>query len=78
MEKQIEIGGKKLIVRELLAKEVDTINFEDKADSNKKQVMMSTGMTAEEYDKVTWKERTEIFKAINEVNGIKDFLPPVN
>jgi hypothetical protein len=76
MQKEISVSGKTYIVRELLAKEVDAINFEDKAQSNKQQVMISTGITEEEYNSLTWNARTQIFKAINEVNGLGNFQIP--
>jgi hypothetical protein len=76
MEKEIVIGNRKILVRELLAKDVDTIDFNNKVESNRKQVTLSTGLTNDEYDRLTWNERTKIIEAINEVNGLKDFLIP--
>ena len=69
MNKEISIGEKKFIVRELLAIETDDFNWEDKKDTIKKQVMLSTGISEEAYNKLTLKERLEILKAFNEVNG---------
>lgn len=74
---EIEVKGKKYVVRELLAKEVDDIDFTNTKEANLKQVMLSTGISKEDYDKLTWQERTKIMIAINEVNGLADFQKPV-
>jgi len=69
MEKQIEVNGKTFKVRELLAIELDDINFDDKKEAIKKQVILSTGLTDDEYSKLTAKERLCIIETINEING---------
>jgi len=76
MQKDIEVNGKKFTIRELLAKEVDDINFDNKKEALQKQVMMSTGISLSDYENLTLRERLAIFKAINEVNGIEDFQNP--
>lgn len=74
--KEIEVNGKKFVVRELLAKDVDDINWDDKKEALKKQVILSTGISNEEYDKLTLKERLTIITSINEINGLLDFQVP--
>lgn len=66
----IEVNGKKFTIRELLAVEVDDINFDDKKEAIKKQVILSTGMSDEVYKALTLKERLAIVNAINELNFV--------
>lgn len=68
--KTINVGNKTFTVRELLAVEVDSIDYNDKVKSNQTEIMLSTGITEEEYKKLTFKERLEIRKVINVLNGI--------
>jgi uncharacterized protein YbaP (TraB family) len=75
MVKEVEVNEKKFKVRELLAVELDDINWEDKPNAIKKQVMLSTGLSEEEYKNLTVKERVRIIQAINEINGF-DFPNP--
>lgn len=77
LTKEVVVGQKKYIVRELLGKEVDSIDFSDKNKSTKEQVILSTGMTASEYDELTFRERLSIIKQMNILNGLDtNFLEP--
>lgn len=76
MEKEIDVNGKKFRVRELKAIELDDINWDDKKTAIKNQVMLSTGMNDNEYNGLTVKERLNIVRAINEINGFEDFQNP--
>jgi len=78
MKKEITIGDKKFIVRELLAIEVDDINWDDRKEAIKKQVMLSTGINEQEYNSLTMKERLHLINTINEINGLQDFQRPIN
>lgn len=78
MEKEINIGSKKFVVRELKAIELDDINWDDKKEAIKKQVILSTGMNESDYIDLTVKERMYIVKTINELNGYDDFQKPTN
>jgi hypothetical protein len=78
MKKEITIGDKKFIVRELLAIEVDDINWDDRKEAIKKQVMLSTGINEQEYNSLTRKERLHLINTINEINGLQDFQRPIN
>ena len=77
MQKEIEVNGKKFVVRELLAKEVDeaNINWDNLNDARKKQLILATGLNDEEYDKLTFKERLKIQQVFNELN-VEDFQQP--
>lgn len=77
MESEIEVKGRKFKVRELLAVELDDIDWADKNKAIRKQVMLSTGITDEEYDKLTVRERMRIIQEINSLNGFPDFQNPV-
>lgn len=76
MQKEIQVGEKKFIVRELLAIELDDINFEDKKGANKAQICLSTGLSEEAYQKLSVRERSAIMKVIVELN-YPDFQTPV-
>lgn len=75
MRKQAEINvdEKKWIVKELLAIEMDDINFDDKKQALRQQVKLSTGISDEDYNLLTVKERLTIIQKINELNGAGDF-----
>ena len=72
MQKEIKVGEKTFIVREVLAVETDDIDFDNKKEALKKQVMISTGISEEDYNKLTLKERFSILRVYNELN-IPDF-----
>ena len=76
MEKEIVVGEKKFVVREMLAIETDDINWDNRAEAIKKQVMLSAGIKEEEYNKLTVKERLAIVQTINEINGFGAFQEP--
>ena len=76
VEKEIDVNGRKFKVRELLAIELDDIDWNDKKTAIKKQVILSTGLNDEEYAKLTVKERLALIQKINEINGFSDFLNP--
>lgn len=71
--KEIKVGDRLFKVRELYARELDTIDWNDKANALKKQVQLSTELTDDEYDKLTVKERMALIKTMNELNGVADF-----
>lgn len=74
MQKEIVVGERKFLVRELLAVELDdTMDIQDKKLALKKQVTLSAGLNDEEYAKLTVKERIAIINAMNELNGVGNF-----
>ncbi len=89
MEKiEKDIKGRKFTVRELLATEVDGIDFgnnetdpvikeQKKKEALKRQLIISTGMTEKEYEELTWNERRILVEEVNNINGISvDFQKP--
>lgn len=76
VEVEILVNEKKFKIRELLAIELDDIDWNDKNLAVKKQVMLSTGISEDDYKKLTVKERLKIVNAINDVNGFSDFQTP--
>lgn len=73
-KKEIEVDGRKFTVRELLAIELDDVDFGNLPEARMKQVTLSTGLTEEEYRNLTFKERLVILKTYNQINGVEDFL----
>jgi len=73
MEKEIIVGSKKYLIRELLASELDDVDWDDKKLALKCQVIASCGISEDEYSKLTVRERLSIIKTINELNGVGDF-----
>ena len=89
MEKiEKDIKGRKFTVTELLATDVDSIDFgndevdpivkkQKKKESLKKQIILSTGITEKEYEELTWNERRILVEEMNRINGISvDFQKP--
>ena len=74
MEKEVIVNGRKFIVKEILAIDIDNanINWDDVNDSRKKQLILATGLSEDEYNKLTFKERLQLQKIFNELN-IADF-----
>lgn len=76
--KQVIVGSKTFNVKELLAKEADSIDWTNSKEALRLQIIYSTGITNDEYDNLTIKERLSIVNAINDINGLKDFQNPTN
>lgn len=76
--KEVFVGSKNFTVRELLAREADGIDWTNSKEALKKQIVISTGITEDEYDNLTIKERLTLVNAINDINGLKDFQAPAN
>jgi len=76
MEKEIVIGDKKFIVKEIKYKDLisKTMNT-SKEDAAKQLILMSVGITEEEYDNLSMKEGITLQRAVNDINGLnEDFL----
>lgn len=69
-KEEVKVDDRSFVVRELLAKEVDDIDFADKKKALKQQIVISTGLSEEEYDGLTFKERNALITKLNELNGI--------
>ena len=77
MEETIVVGAKSWKIRELLATEMEDLDFSDKKLSAKKVAQLSTGMSDEEYNSLTFRERLILMRAIDKLNGIgEDFTNP--
>ena len=74
--KEIEIEDKKFIINEIKYKELTSFADLEKGEAAKKIILISTGMTKEEYDNLSVKEGIIIQKEINELNGLEDFQNP--
>lgn len=66
--KEVIVGERKFIVKELKAIQLDDINFEDRKSAVKMQVQLSTGLNDEDYNNLTVKERGALLRAIDELN----------
>ena len=70
---QVEVNGKNFTIHELLATEFDEIQEEE--NSTKRVVELikkSADLSDEDYSKLTLKERSQIQKVINKLNGWED------
>lgn len=76
MEKKVTLNnGKEYTVKEILYKDLVGNATDDKAESAKLVLKMSTGITDEEYEILTMKDGVKLQAAVNEVNGFnEDFL----
>lgn len=73
-KKEIKVGSKTFVVRELLAVELDeALDLEKAKDKLKKQITIAASLSEEEYSNLTVKERIAILTAYNELNGFVDF-----
>ena len=83
MEKEIEINGKKIVIKEITY--LDSIEVGELREKEglksaiNKQLLLSTNLTAEEIIKLTLQEGATIQKEINEINAIDvlDFQKPI-
>ena len=74
--KEIEVNDKKFTITELKYKELTSFADLEKGEASKNVILVSTGMTDEEYDNLSVKEGIVLQKEINELNGLEDFLNP--
>ena len=76
-QKEVEVNGKKFIIKELKYKDLAGLGEISQEESVKKSMMLSTNMTEEQYDELSVKEGVELQQAINEMNGLQDFQKPL-
>jgi len=74
--KEIEVNDKKFTITEIKYKELTSFADLEKGEAAKKIMLVSTGMTEEEYDNLSVKEGIVLQKEINELNGLEDFQNP--
>ncbi|MCH7568505.1 MAG: phage tail assembly protein [Nanoarchaeota archaeon] len=78
MEKEIVVNGKTYNLKELKYKDVAALGQINQEESAKKLLILSTGVTEEEYNDLSMRDGIEIQKAINELNGFgEDFQKPL-
>ncbi len=74
MERKVTIGDKEYIVKEIPYLEAVDTNTDDKKAMISKIISMSVGLTDEEVKALTLREGIKLQQAVDEVNGLKDFL----
>ena len=74
--KEIEVNGKKFTISEIKYRELTSFANLEKGEAAKKIMLVSTGMTEEDYDNLSIKEGIFVQKEINELNGLDDFQNP--
>jgi len=74
--KEIEVNGKKFTISEIKYRELTSFADLEKGEAAKKIMLVSTGMTEEDYDNLSIKEGIFVQKEINELNGLDDFQNP--
>jgi len=73
MEKEITINEKTYCIKEIKYKELTSMGDLSKEESAKKLMMLSAGITEEEYDNLSLQVGIKIQKVVNEINGLTDF-----
>lgn len=72
VQKNIEVNGKKFIVRELLAIEADEIldmNLTKTSERLRERLKKQCDLTDEDYKTLTERQRDSILKVMNTLNG---------
>ena len=70
-EKEVVVEGRKFLVKELKAKQLDDVDFSNTKEVMKIEVQLSTGMDDATYDDLTVRERLAIVDAVHELNFLK-------
>lgn len=76
-QETLEIEGKVYTISELKYKDVTSIGDISKEEAGKKLMILSTGITDEEYNELSMKDGVSVMKVINKLNGLEDFQMPV-
>ena len=69
MEKEIQVDGKSYKIRELLFVEIINIPADNKQEASKKMIQLATGISDDDFQKLTVKEGLKLMETINEMNG---------
>jgi len=72
MDKEVKIGDKTFVVKELKYKDITSINSTDNAEVAKKLLLLATGISEEQYNELSIKEGIAIMKVVNEINGLNE------
>lgn len=76
MENKLNIGDKVYTIKEILYKDLIELGDLDNKETPKKLMLLSTGMSEEDYNILSLKDGITIQKAINSFNGLADFQTP--
>lgn len=76
-EKKVLIGDKEFVIKELLYKDVTGLAELDKIEMAKKMLILSAGLTEEEFDVLSMSDGIKLQQSVNEVNGLSDFQDPL-
>ena len=77
MEKQVEVEGKTYTVKEIKYKDLTSFGNISQEEAAKKLMLISAGITEEEYDNLSLKTGITLQRVINELNGLEDFQQPL-
>ena len=78
MEKEVEISGRKYIVKEITYLQGISMEKLDTKEKIKNILMFSVGLSEEEAEKLPFRDGIALQKVINEVNGLTtDFQNPI-
>jgi hypothetical protein len=77
MEKEVIVGEKKFVVKDIKYKDAIKFGQMSNEDAAKQMMLMSTEITEIEFENLSMKEGFEIQKVINELNGFADFREPL-
>ena len=69
-EEQVVVGDKTYNVKEVKYKDVAALGEIDKSEAAKQMMVLSTGMTEEEYNELSMSDGIKLTNAINKLNGI--------
>lgn len=78
MEEHVEVEGKSYTVTEIKYKDLTSLGQIPQEEAAKKMMMLSTGMSEEEYNELSMRQGLEIQKAINKLNGLEAFQTPLS
>ena len=78
MEKKVQIGDKEYTVKEIKYKDITSVGEIKQEDAAKRMMVLSVGLTDEEYDNLSMKDGLTLQKVVNELNGLEDFQKPLS
>lgn len=73
----MEINGKTYTIKEIKYKDAAKLSGESKEDAAKQMILLGTGMSEEEYNDLSMLAGVKLQTAINKINGLTDFQPPL-
>lgn len=73
MEKEVLIGDRKFTVREILARELSEVDWNDKKAMQKLLLIKGANLTQEEFDGLTLRQLIVLTKETVDINGLDNF-----